>query len=198
MKLSKNTALIIIDAQEGIKEATHWGGNRNNPQAENNILSLLERWRKVNFPLIIVQHCSRASNSPFRPDRPGNKLMDFVQVRAGEKLVQKSTASAFINTELPQFIAQRKIDSLVVTGFVTNNSVEATARNAGDSGIDTTVVSDATACFDKVTMNGTKFTADVVHALSLANLKDEYATIMTTEEILAALNSTIHNLKSTI
>jgi hypothetical protein len=32
----------------------------------------------------------------------------------------------------------------------------------------------------------------------LANLKDEYATITTTEDILAALNSTIPNLKSTI
>ncbi|HXR81251.1 MAG TPA: isochorismatase family cysteine hydrolase, partial [Saprospiraceae bacterium] len=125
-------------------------------------------------------------------------LMDFVQVQPGEKLVQKSTASAFINTDLSQYIEQRKIDSLVVTGFVTNNSVEATARNAGVSGIDTTVVSDATACFDKVAMNGTKFTSDVVHALSLANLKDEYATIMTTDEILAALESTTHNLKSTI
>src|SRR5688572_9272785 len=93
---------------------------------------------------------------------------------------------------------KKKIDGLVVTGFVTNNSVEATARHAGDSGINTTVVSDATACFDKVTMNGTKFPSDVVHALSLANLKDEYATIMTTEDLLAALKPIPHNLKSTI
>ena len=197
MKLSKHTALVIIDAQEGIKETAHWGGNRNNPQAENNILNLLAHWRKVNLPVIVVQHCSRDSNSPFRPDRPGNQLMDFVQLRPGEKLVQKNTASAFINTDLSQYVEQKKIDGLVVTGFVTNNSVEATARTAGDSGIKTTVVSDATACFDKVSMNGTKFTSDVVHALSLANLKDEYATIMTTEEILAALRSTL-NLHSTI
>ena len=198
MKFSKHTALVIIDAQEGIKEAAHWGGNRNNPHAENNISKLLGHWRKVHLPVIIVQHCSRMSNSPFRPDRAGNKLMDFVQLRPGEKLVQKATASAFINTDLSQYIEQKNIDGLVVTGFVTNNSVEATARTSGDSGINTTVVSDATACFDKVTVNGTTFTSDVVHELSLANLKDEYATIMTTEEIIAVFNSTILNLKSTI
>ena len=85
MKLSKHTALMIIDAQEGIKEAAHWGGNRNNPQAEKNILSLLGHWRKVNLPVIVVQHCSRDANSPLRADRPGNKLMDFVEVRPGEQ-----------------------------------------------------------------------------------------------------------------
>jgi nicotinamidase-related amidase len=197
MKFSRHTALIIIDAQEGIKEESHWGGNRNNRQAENNISTLLSYWRKVSLPVIVVQHCSISSNSPFRSDCPGNKLMEFVQLRSGEKLVQKSTASAFINTDLYKHLEQEKIDGLVVTGFVTNNSVEATVRNAGDSGIRTTVVSDATACFDKVSINGKKFTSDDVHELSLANLKDEYAAVKTTEEILTALKS-LTNLKSKI
>jgi nicotinamidase-related amidase len=81
MKFSKHTALLIIDAQEGIKEAAHWGGNRNNPQAEGNILTLLGHWRNMQLPVIVVQHCSRDSKSPFRPDCAGNKLMDFVQLR---------------------------------------------------------------------------------------------------------------------
>ncbi|HZI23716.1 MAG TPA: isochorismatase family protein [Chryseolinea sp.] len=198
MNLSKHTALMIIDAQEGIKEELHWGGNRNNPGAEKNISTLLDHWRKFNLPVIVVQHCSVALSSPFRPDRPGNKLMDFLQVRQSDKLVKKSTASAFIKTDLFDYVVQEKIDGLIVTGFVTNNSVEATARSAGDSGINTTVVSDATACFDKVAITGKKFTSDDVHQLSLANLKDEYADIKTTEEILSALQSLAPNLKSTI
>ena len=189
---------MIIDAQDGINEESHWGGNRNNPQAETNISTLLTHWRKWNAPVIIVQHCSVASSSPFRPEHSGNKLMTFVELLPNEKLVQKSTASAFIKTDLYQYIEHKKIEGLVVTGFVTNNSVEATARNAGDSGINTTVVSDATACFDKVALNGKKYSSEDVHQLSLANLRDEYAAIKTTEEVLAALKSTIHNLKSTI
>jgi len=124
--------------------------------------------------------------------------MDFLQVRQSDKFVKKSTASAFIKTDLFDYVVQEKIDGLIVTGFVTNNSVEATARSAGDSGINTTVVSDATACFDKVAITGKKFTSDDVHQLSLANLKDEYADIKTTEEILSALQSLAPNLKSTI
>lgn len=193
MKLSKNPALLIIDAQEGIKDEAHWGWNRNNLLAESNIEMLLAYWRKRGLPVIIVQHCSVSVTSPFRPDHAGNKLMDFVSPQPGEKLIQKSTASALIKTDLPDYIANKKISTLIITGFVTNNSVEATARNAGDSGIDTIVVSDATACFDKVSLKGTTYTSEVVHELSLSNLKDEYADIRTTKEILQSLDLEIYN-----
>ena len=202
MTISKKTALIVIDAQEGIKEEKHWGGNRNNPQAEENIAVLLNLWRKLGYPVIIVQHCSVSSTSPFRPTHAGNKLMDFVQRQVNEKLVQKSTASAFIKTDLQQFLENGNITSLVITGFVTNNSVEATARNAGDLGFNTIVVSDAIACFDKIGLKGTTYSSSAVHELSLANLKDEYATINTTAEIVHSLSqgsqSKIVNLKSKI
>ena len=184
METSRKSALVIIDAQYGIKDEVHWGGNRNNPKAEENIKRLLSYWREKNLPVIIVQHCSISRTSPFWPNKEGNKLMDFIDVRKNEKLLQKSTASAFIKTDLVQHLDHLKISDLVITGFVTNNSVEATARNAGDLGIMTVVVSDATACFDKIGINGVKYKSEVVHQLSLANLKDEYATIRTTEEII--------------
>jgi nicotinamidase-related amidase len=70
---------------------------------------------------------------------------------------------------------------------ITNNSVEATARMAGNLGFTTIVVSDATATFARPDFNGVLRSAEEVHAMSLANLQDEYAAIMTTAEVLAAL-----------
>lgn len=193
MKFGENPALMVIDAQKGINEDAHWGGNRNNPDAEGNIAQLLKKWRELRYPVIIVQHCSRSSTSPLRPHCNGNDLMGFLQLQQHEKLIQKFTTSVFVKTDLLQYIEREKISSLTITGFVTNNSVEATARSAGDLGIVATVVSDATACFDKIAMDGKKYTSDLVHQLSLANIKDEYASILSTEEILQRLP----NLKST-
>ena len=73
---------------------------------------------------------------------------------------------------------------MVICGVITNNSVEATARMAGNLGYETYVVSDATATFDKVDFFGQLRSAEEVHALSLAHLQGEYASVVSTTEVL--------------
>ena len=177
-------ALMLIDVQKGIDDAEHWGGNRNNPSAEKNIESLLHVWRTKKYPVIIVQHASTSAQSPFHPAKPGHALKEFVTPREGERLIVKSATNAFIGTFLHQHLAQQKITELVVTGFVTNNSVEATVRNAGDFGFKTTVVADACACFDKKGLSAETFSSSLVHEMSLANMSGEYAEISSTQQII--------------
>ena len=180
----KQPALIVIDVQKGIDEADHWGGNRNNPQAEENIVYLLKAWRDRKLPVMFVQHCSVSNVSPFRPGYTGNEFKDIVKPFVSDKVFQKSVTNAFIGTDLQQTLVHNNISEVVIAGFVTNNSVEATARMAGDLGYKTTVVADATAAFDKRGIDGTIYPSHLVHALSLSHLKDEYASIATTAEVL--------------
>lgn len=46
MSISKSDrpALILIDIQKGFDNLEYWGGQRNNPDAENNAGELLEVW----------------------------------------------------------------------------------------------------------------------------------------------------------
>jgi nicotinamidase-related amidase len=182
-------ALIVIDVQKGIDEADHWGGNRNNPQAEENIVYLLRAWRERNLPILFVQHCSVSNVSPFRPGYTGNEFKDVVKPFVADKVFKKSVTNAFVGTGLQQELTDHNISEVVITGFVTNNSVEATARMAGDLGFKTTVVSDATAAFDKQGIDGTIYPSTVVHTLSLSHLKDEYASIATTAEVLQYISA---------
>jgi 1-aminocyclopropane-1-carboxylate deaminase/D-cysteine desulfhydrase-like pyridoxal-dependent ACC family enzyme len=78
----------------------------------------------------------------------------------------------------------RNINALIIVGVSTNNSVEATARTAGNLGFQTQVVSDAAFAFDKVDFDGNLRTAAEVHAMSLANLQGEYAQVVCTVEAL--------------
>jgi nicotinamidase-related amidase len=57
-----------------------------------------------------------------------------------------------------------------VTGAITNNSVEATVRMAGNLGFETYLVEDAAFTFGRKDWNGVARTAAEVHAMSLANL----------------------------
>jgi nicotinamidase-related amidase len=74
----------------------------------------------------------------------------------------------------------------VVAGVITNNSVEATVRHAGNLGFDTYLVEDACFTFARPDYRGVARTAEEVHAMSLANLQGEYCTVVTTAEVLAA------------
>ena len=184
MPITGPSALIIVDVQKAIDDP-RWGNDRNNPDAEANIARLLARWREKGWPIFHIRHVSRDPQSTYR-DSP---FKDEVNPLAGERVIEKSTNSAFIGTPLERELRQSGIDSVVITGVITNNSVEATARMAGNLGLHTTVVSDATATFGLRDYDGVWRTASEVHALSLANLDGEYAAIVDTETLVSSHSS---------
>ena len=76
----------------------------------------------------------------------------------------------------------------MIVGVSTNNSVESTARTAGNLGFSTVVISDATFAFEQRDFSGTLRSAQEVHWMSLANLDGEYATVRSTAEVLLEIN----------
>jgi nicotinamidase-related amidase len=186
--LSLTSGLVIIDVQKAIDHPS-WG-RRNNPQAEENIARMLSAWRKTGRPIIHVRHLSREPQSTYRPGQEGCEFKEVVLPQHGEVVITKHTNGAFIDTELSMVLRQERIFTLVLCGFITNNSVEATARMAGNLGYETFVVSDATATFDKVDFAGQLRSAEEVHALSLANLQGEYASVVSTAELLESIKAT--------
>jgi nicotinamidase-related amidase len=179
----QSPVLLIIDAQEGIDNSAYWGGERNNPQAEGNIKLLLDVWRKKQQPVIFIQHASTTLVSPLRKGNPGHDFKDGISPGGHELVIEKSTPCAFIGTNLESTLRHLKASTVVITGFITNNSVESTARTSGNLGFRTFVVSDATATFRKQGVNGEVFDAELVHSISLANLSEEYAEVITTQQL---------------
>jgi nicotinamidase-related amidase len=178
-------ALLIIDVQRAIDDPS-WGSDRNNPDAEQNMRRLLEHWRAHAWPVFHVRHASIEPGSTYRPGQPGFAFKDEVMPLDGERVIEKQTNSAFIGTSLQDELRAAKIARVVIAGVITNNSVEATARMSGNLGFETFVVSDATATFGRFDFDGHWRTSQEVHALSLANLSGEYATIITTAAALAS------------
>jgi nicotinamidase-related amidase len=172
--------LIIIDMQKGMRSPA--AGRRNNPQAESNIAELLNAWRKAGATVVHVRHISRTIGSPFWPGQQGAEFQQELQPLDTEHVVEKNVADAFTHSGLERWLRVRGVEALVIVGVSTNNSVEATARTAGNLGFQTSVVSDGTFAFDKVDYAGTPRTAAEVHAMSLANLQGEYARVVSTAE----------------
>lgn len=178
-------ALIIIDMQKCM--ASPAAGERNNPQAERHIAALLGAWRQAGATVVHVHHLSRHPQSGFWPGQPGAQFQDALAPLAGEHIVAKNVPDAFVHSGLERWLRVRGITRLLIAGVSTNNSVEATARSAGNLGFDTQVLADATFAFAMPDYAGTPRSAGEVHAMSLANLDGEYAAITDTTSALAQL-----------
>ncbi|MDA6072784.1 cysteine hydrolase [Flavobacterium sp. AC] len=179
-----NTALIIIDVQKGFDDEEYWGGNRNNKSAETNIAQLLEQWRTLKLPVFHIVHSSLEPKSKLHASHPGFEIKDAAKPIAGEPVITKNVNSAFIGTNLKERLDDLKIKTLVITGLTTNHCVSTTTRMAGNFGFDVYLVSDATATFDRIGINGEKYDSELVHQISLASLHKEFAEVMDTERLL--------------
>jgi nicotinamidase-related amidase len=177
-------ALIIIDVQKAIDHSS-WG-QRNNPDAERNIAALLRAWRKTSRPIYHVRHDSTEPASQYRPGQPGHEFKTEAEPLPGEAIVAKQVNSAFIGTDLERRLRNAGQNMLIVTGVITNHSVEATVRMAGNLGFSSFLVEDATFTFGRKDWYGTFRTASEIHAMSLANLDGEYCTVVRTTDVLAA------------
>jgi nicotinamidase-related amidase len=130
--------LLIIDMQVGMTWPA--SGARNNPGAESVIRELLESWRARGAPIVHVRHISRTPGSPFWPGQPGVEFQPALVPLDREHVVEKNVPDAFVNTGLERWLHARGETTLVIVGVSTSNSVESTARTAGNLGFTTYVV----------------------------------------------------------
>ena len=181
-------ALVIIDVQRAIDDPG-WEkhGKRNNPEAERQMARLLAAWRERKLPIYHVRHDSRHAESPYRPGQPGNEFKPELAPLAGEAIVPKQTNSAFVGTDFEQQLRRAGHLTLVVAGVITNNSVEATVRMAGNLGFETYLAEDACFTFPRPDWEGRLRAAEEVHAMSLVNMHGEYCTVLTADEVIRRL-----------
>jgi nicotinamidase-related amidase len=169
-------------------DAPYWAEAepRNHPEAESRIAQLLEAWRSTGRPVIHIRHDSRDPGSAYRPGQPGHEFKTEAAPLQDETVVAKQTNSAFIGTSLQTLLESARIRTVLVAGAITNNSVEATVRTAGNLGFETFLIEDACFTFARRDYDGILRTAQEVHAMSLANLDGEYCKVVTTAAVFSA------------
>lgn len=196
-KLPKETALIMIDVQNAIDNLA-WSkyGVRNNLNAEENMTEILKMWRASGRLIIHVKHESKEPNSTYRPGQIGCDFKECVTPIEGELIIIKYVNSAFIGTNLEEILRRSNTLHLVIFGVITNNSVEATVRMAGNLGFTTYLVGDATFTFAKPDYIGKIRTAEEIHAMSLANLDNEYCKVICTNELIKIIRGECNEFNS--
>ncbi|MEV3914943.1 cysteine hydrolase family protein [Streptomyces canus] len=193
MEIAEDAALVVVDVQKGFDEADFWGP-RNNPEADDNVASLIDVWQATGRPVVFVRHDSRKPESPLRTGYEGNAFKEYVERRRGrgvggaELLVTKTVNSAFYGTpDLDAWLKGEGISQFVVAGIQTNMCVETTARMGGNLGYDVVVAYDATHTFDLEGPFGWRRSADEVAQASAVSLHGGgFARVVATKEVVDA------------
>ena len=109
---------------------------------------------------------------------PGHELYSQLDVKAEDLIVEKTRFSAFIqgSSNLDQILKNLGIDTVIVTGAVTNVCCEATARDAMMLNYKTVFVSDANAARN-----------DEDHNASLSSIFRIFGAVHSTEETVALI-----------
>jgi nicotinamidase-related amidase len=129
-----NTALVVIDVQNGIMAGTH---NRDGVIA--NIADLVEKARADDVPVVWVQH----SSDEVPNGSEGWLYVPELKQDESEPIVHKRYADAFEETDLEAVLAERKIGRLIVAGAQTDECIRSTLHGAIVRGYDATLVADA-------------------------------------------------------
>ncbi len=129
-----NTALLVIDVQNGMVAGAH---NRDGVVA--NIATLVEKARAGDVPVVWVQD--------FSNDRPRDsdawRVVPELSQAESEPVVHKHYGDAFEETDLESVLAAGKIGRLIVAGAQTDECIRSTLHGAVVRGYDATLVSDA-------------------------------------------------------
>ncbi len=129
-----NTALLVIDVQNGVVESAV---NRDGVIA--NIATLVGKARAEDVSVIWVQHSDE--------DLPqGSAEWQYVQELPrldAEPLVHKNYGDSFEATGLEDVLAERGVGRLIVTGAQTDACIRSTLHGAFTRGYDVTLVGDA-------------------------------------------------------
>lgn len=106
------------------------------------------------------------------------EVVDELRPHPADHVVDKYGYSAFHDTILLQILKAKSIETLVVTGTVTQICVEDTVRGAFHYGYPTIVVADAVSSYDRE-----------LHAAALRGIAAKFGWVMPSSEVLGALAS---------
>jgi nicotinamidase-related amidase/predicted MFS family arabinose efflux permease len=156
--LDPNTALVVIDLQQGIVAAPtvpHAGAD-----VVSRAVDLATAFRAHGAPVVLVRVTAAPDGSDAAPGRTeaGSRgvrpegwdtIVEDLTTDPNDIIVTKRNWGAFFGTDLDLQLRRRGVTQLVLAGIATSVGVESTARAAHEHGYHVTLATDAMADLDE-------------------------------------------------
>jgi nicotinamidase-related amidase len=129
-----NTALLVVDVQNGVVE-----GNHERDAVVANVGRLVEKARQERVPVVWVQH----SDEGLDKGSDDWRIVPELTPHDAEPVVQKNYGDSFEDTTLETVLSGFGVGRLIVAGAQTDVCIRSTLHGALVRGYDAILVSDA-------------------------------------------------------
>jgi nicotinamidase-related amidase len=188
MSATPRRALLVIDVQN---EYVTGSLPIEYPDVRNSLTNIgrtMDAAQASGVPVIVVQN-SLPENSPvFAKSSPGWELHPVVGTRPRSHYIEKVLPSAFVGTDLADWLAQHNCDTLVVIGYMTHNCDDSTIKHALHIGLAVEFLADAAGSLSYENRAG-QASAEEIHRAFTVVMQSRFAAVATTDEWIAALQT---------
>jgi nicotinamidase-related amidase len=140
-------ALLVIDVQN-----EYFTGKLPVTYPKNsleNIVKVIDSANENKIPVILIQHTNHGEDVvTFKKGTNGHELHKEVIQRDHDKIIEKNLPGSFTGTELGSWLKENDIDTLAISGYMTQMCCDTTARQAMHMGFNVEFLSDATGTLD--------------------------------------------------
>lgn len=174
-------ALIVIDVQN--EYFTGQMPIEYPPVSESlpNIVQAMKAARESGVPVVVVQHDAPAGSPIFAVGSDGWQLHPQVAALGADLLINKKLASSFTGTGLAQWLADNKIDTVSIAGYMTHNCNASTIIEAAHMGLAVEYLADAGGSLPYQNAAGGA-TAEEIHRSFSVVFHSSFAAVTTTRE----------------
>ncbi|HKX42737.1 MAG TPA: cysteine hydrolase family protein [Burkholderiaceae bacterium] len=181
-------ALVVIDVQN-----EYVTGNLpiEYPPIEQSLANIgraMDAARAAGVPIVVVQQDAPPESPLFAKDSPGWQLHAVVAERPRDHHVHKTLPSAFPETGLAAWLAERQIDTLAIVGYMTHNCDASTINHAAHQGLAVEFVADATGAVPYANAAGS-VSAEEIHRVYSVVFHSRFAAVTSTDAWIAALQA---------
>ena len=178
-------ALLVIDVQNvyftGKMTVTHPVGSL------QSILRAMDAATKAGIPVAVIQHAS-STMAAFQKGSELWRLHPEIAKRKCDVVIEKAMPGSFTGTDLEGWLRRQGVDTVVISGYMTQMCCDTTARQAAHLGFSVEFLSDATGTLDIVNAAGA-VTAEELHRAILVTQAMRFSKVLTTQDWLGTIGN---------
>lgn len=182
-------ALLVIDVQN-----EYFTGKLPVTYPENsfeNIIIAMDSANKNKVPVLLIQHTNPGKDSfTFREGSHEWEIHEKVLKENYDKIIEKNLPGSFTGTELELWLKENHIETVVISGYMTQMCCDTTARQAMHLGFNVEFLGDATGTMD-ISNSAGEISASKLHKAILVTQATKFSQIMSTNEWIVNIEKNV-------